>query len=325
MSAPPAPVHTFSPPARPPYRSASAGHMPPRPRPRSRPVRQPDLHFRSPNVSPDKPPGQWQPHSFIAPSQRPVLPRFRPRPSKSQAEDPLLRAAAMFGTPASGSRSNKPAAPSAASVADLQKIAAPRTPPKHPAPQGSQKPPAAAPVISVDDVQMFQATQRSSYEQLRDQISQRAKGRNAVDFYEEGMTPLLSYMFFVLHYHENLLTTEIMHQWPNIPHSKMRNYTDRIVFTRQVSLPVSKILKDEAEEVLQFAFLLTRFGSADRPLLPDIPIGQREIVTLARSVIARRIPYREIFQHDAKAYAVPQEAMHVWELPVECRRTHAST
>ena len=38
---------------------------------------------------------------------------------------------------------------------------------------------------------MFQATQRSSYEQLRDQISQRAKGRNAVDFYEEGMTPLL--------------------------------------------------------------------------------------------------------------------------------------
>ena len=59
---------------------------------------------------------------------------------------------------------------------------------------------------------MFQATQRSSYEQLRDQISQRAKGRNAVDFYEEVMTPLLSYMFFVLHYHENLLTTEKMHQ-----------------------------------------------------------------------------------------------------------------
>ena len=29
-----------------------------------------------------------------------------------------------------------------------------------------------------------------------------------MDFYEEGMTPLLSYMFFVLHYHENLLTTE---------------------------------------------------------------------------------------------------------------------
>ena len=162
---------------------------------------------------------------------------------------------------------------------------------------------------------MFQATQRSSYEQLRDQISQRAKGRNAVDFYEEGMTPLLSHMFFVLHYHENPLTTEKMHQWPIIPHSKMRHYTDRIAFTRQFSLPVSKILKDEAEEVLRF--LQTRFGTADRPFLPVIPIGQREIATLARSVIASRIPYREIFQHDAKAYAVPQEAMHVWELPVE--------
>ena len=78
---------------------------------------------------------------------------------------------------------------------------------------------------------------------------------------------------------------------------------------------MSKIRKDEVEEVLRF--LLTRCGTADRPLLPVIPIGQREIVTLARSVIASRIPYREIFQHDAKAYAVPQEAMHVWELPVE--------
>ena len=283
--------------------------------PSTRPTRQPASHFRSPDVSPDKPPGQCQPHSFTAPSQRPVLPRFRPPPSKSQAEDPLLRAAEMFSNSASGPDSNKPAAPSGASVADLQKTTAPKTPPKHPPSQGSQKPPAAAPVISVDDEQMFQATQRSSYEQLRDQISQRAKGRNAVDFYEEGMTPLLSYMLFVLHYHENLLTTAKMHQWPIIPHSKMRHYTDRNAFTWQFSLPVSKILKDEVEQVLRF--LLTRFGTADRPFLPVIPVGQREIVTLARSVIASRIPYREIFQRDAKAYAVPQEAMHVWELPVE--------
>ena len=106
-----------------------------------------------------------------------------------------------------------------------------------------------------------------------------------------------------------------MHQWPIIPHSKMRHYTDRIVFTRQFSLPVSKVLKDEVEEVLRF--LLTRFGPADRPFLPVIPIGQREIVTLARSVIASRIPCRESSQHDAKAFAVPQEAMHVRELPVE--------
>ena len=134
-------------------------------------------------------------------------------------------------------------------------------------------------------------------------------------FFEEGMTPLLPYMFLLLHYHENLLTTENMHQWAIIPHSKMRHYNDRIVFTRQYSLPVSNILKDEVEEVLRF--LLSRFGTADRPLLPVIPIGQREIVTLARSVIASRIPYREICQHNAKAYAVPQEPMHVWELPVD--------
>ena len=137
----------------------------------------------------------------------------------------------------------------------------------------------------------FKATQRSSYEQLRDQIAQRAKGRSAVDFYDEGVTPLLSYMFFVLHYHENYLTVENLHQWPIIPHSKMRHYTDRIVFSRQNSLPVSKILKDDVEEVLRF--LLTRFGPAARPFLPVIPIGQREIVTLARSIIASKIPYQE--------------------------------
>ena len=95
----------------------------------------------------------------------------------------------------------------------------------------------------------------------------------------------------------------------------MARYPDRIVFSRQFSLPASKILKHDVEEVLRF--LLTRFGPADRPFLPVIPIGQREIVTLARSVIASKIPYREMLQHDAKAFAVPQEAMHVWELPVE--------
>ena len=49
----PRPVHTFSPPARPPYRSASAGHMPPRPRPSIGPTIQPASHCRSPDVSPE--------------------------------------------------------------------------------------------------------------------------------------------------------------------------------------------------------------------------------------------------------------------------------
>ena len=153
--------------------------------------------------------------------------------------------------PAGDKKPGPAAAPTSSSGADHS--AAPKTPPKHPSPRRSQRPRATVPTISVDDEQMFQATQRSSYEQLRDQISQRAKGSSAVDFYDEGMTPPLSYMFFVLHYHENYLTVENLHQWPIIPHNKMRHYTDGIVFSRQNSLPVSKTLKNDVEEVLRFA------------------------------------------------------------------------
>ena len=162
---------------------------------------------------------------------------------------------------------------------------------------------------------MFQATHRSTYEQLREQISRRAKGRNAVDYYEEGMSPLLAYMFFVLHYHENFLTINGIHEWPIIPHSAIRRFTDRVAWIRQFSVPMPKILKEDVEQVLQF--LLTRFGPAEKPFLPMIPIGQREIVLLAKAILASKIPYKEIFQYDAiKAYALPQEALHVWELPV---------
>ncbi|CAE7387294.1 unnamed protein product, partial [Symbiodinium sp. KB8] len=149
---------------------------------------------------------------------------------------------------------------------------------------------------------------------LREQISRRAKGRNAVDYYEEGMSPLLAYMFFVLHYHENFLTINGIHEWPIIPHSAIRRFTDRVAWIRQFSVPMPKILKEDVEQVLQF--LLTRFGPAEKPFLPMIPIGQREIVLLAKAILASKIPCKEIFQYDAKAYALPQEALHVWELPV---------
>ena len=96
-------------------------------------------HFRSSDMRPERPPGHWQPHAFSAPSQRPALPRPRPPPAKSQAEGPLERAAEMFRNPASTSGSSKPAAPSSASVADLQRTTAPKTPPKHPGPQSVQK------------------------------------------------------------------------------------------------------------------------------------------------------------------------------------------
>ena len=122
----------------------------------------------------------------------------------------------MFRNPAQRSSSKEESAPSKSEVADLQKITA-KTPPKNPGPKPAVSNMAT---ISVDDEQLFRATHRSSLEQLQEQISQRAKGRNAVDFYEEGMSPLLSYMFFVLHYHENFLTNEKLHQWPIIPHKK---------------------------------------------------------------------------------------------------------
>ena len=81
-----------------------------------------------------------------------------------------------------------------------------------------------------------------------------------------------------------------------------------------MSVPVAKILKLDIEGFLRV--VLSRFGTAEQPFLPVTPIGQCEIVTLARAVLASKIPYREIFKHDAKPYAMPQEALHVWELPV---------
>ena len=115
----------------------------------------------------------------------------------------------MFMNPAQGSGSEEPSALSASELADLQKVSAPKTPPKNPGPKPAVSNMAA---ILIDDEQLFQATQRSSLEQLQEHITQRAGGRNAVDFYEEGMIPLLSYMFFVLHYHENFLTNERLQQ-----------------------------------------------------------------------------------------------------------------
>ena len=113
---------------------SAPGLLPPRPRPSIGPTERPASHFRSSDMSPERPPGLWQPRAFSAPSQRPAMPRPRPPPAKSQAEGPLERAAEMFRNPASTSGSSKPTVPSSASVADLHKTTAPKTPPKHPGP-----------------------------------------------------------------------------------------------------------------------------------------------------------------------------------------------
>ena len=61
--------------------------------------------------------------------------------------------------------------------------------------------------------------------------------------------------------------------------------TDRLVLVRQNSLPPSRTVNADVQEVVRF--LLTRFGAAERPFLPVIPIGQKEIVTLAQGYIGQ--------------------------------------
>ena len=82
-------------------------------------------------------------------------------------ECPLEQAAEMFKNPTPGSGSHEPAAPSCSTVTDLQKITAPKTPPKNPGPKGPPQFVSNMATISEDDEQLFQATQRSSYDQLR--------------------------------------------------------------------------------------------------------------------------------------------------------------
>ena len=296
--------------------------------------------------SPERPPGQWTPTSGPRPvSSRPAV-QFQKKPASRDADPQqiLQQAAASFRSqpassvtapavastvrqqvlqPAAAASTSLPASSdNAPAVPAPDHRVAPVTPPKKSTVVAKGPPPRSTP-SPMDDEPMFQATHRSTYEQLQEQITRRAKSRNAVDYYEEGMSPLLAYMFFVLHYHENFLTINGIHEWPIIPHSAIRRFTDRVAWIRQYSVPMPRILREDVEHVLQF--LLTRFGPADKPFLPMIPIGQREVMLLAKAILASKIPYREIFQHDAKAYALPQEALHVWELPVATSWGHGTS
>ena len=107
----------------------------------------------------------------------------------------------MFRASAPAASSSQPPAPASTSVADFQQDHGAGHTTQESGCKGAFE---VGVYHTVDfDEQMFQATHRSTYEQLLEQIARRAKGRNAVDYYEEGMTPLLAYMFFVLHYHES--------------------------------------------------------------------------------------------------------------------------
>ena len=95
-----------------------------------------------------------------------------------------------------------------------------------------------------------------------------------------------------------------------ISHSSLRSMTDRVAFTKTSSRPWSDIQGPEVAEVVQF--LISRFVNQ-----PSVPIGEREIGLLAKALLASKIPYQQMFVRGAQEYAVPEEALHVWEFPVQ--------
>ena len=133
---------------------------------------------------------------------------------------------------------------------------------------------------------------------------------DATAFFKDGLSALQAYMLFVLHYLENYLTTAGLHAWPVISHNNLRSMTDRVAFTKTFSRPWNEIQGSEVAEVVQF--LISRFVNQ-----PSVPIGEREIGLLAKALLASKIPYQQMFVRGAQEYAVPEEALHVWEFPVQ--------
>ena len=50
---------------------------------------------------------------------------------------------------------------------------------------------------------------------------------------------------------------------------------------------------------------------------PSVAIGEREIGLLAKALWASKIPYQHMFIAGAQEFAIPEEAMRVWEFPVQ--------
>ena len=167
------------------------------------------------------------------------------------------------------------------------------------------------PTAERDEKAMFQLVLRSNRDELSRQLQQAIGDHDATAFFKDGLSALQAYMLFVLHYLENYLTTAGLHTWPVISHSSLRSMTDRVAFTKTFSRPWSDIQGPEVAEVVQF--LISRFVNQ-----PSVPIGEREIGVLAKALLASKIPYQQMFARRAQEYAVPEEALHVWEFPVQC-------
>ena len=157
---------------------------------------------------------------------------------------------------------------------------------------------------------MFELVLRSNRGELSRQLQQAIGDHDATAFFKDGLSALQAYMLLVLHYLENYLTTAGLHTWPVISHSSLRSMTDRVAFTKTFSRPWNDIRGPEVAEVVQF--LISRFVNQ-----PSVPIGEHEIGLLAKALLASKIPYQQMFVRGAQEYAVPEEALRVWEFPVQ--------
>ena len=186
----------------------------------------------------------------------------------------------------------------------------------HPAEAPSAAEPARAsdaappPTTERDEKAMFQLVLQSNRGGLSRQLHQAIGDHDATAFFKDGLSALQAYMLFVLHYLENYLTTAGLHAWPVISHNNLRSMTDRVAFTKTFSRPWNDIQGSEVAEVVQF--LISRFVNQ-----PSAPIGEREIGLLAKALLASKIPYQQMFVRGAQEYAAPEEALHVWEFPVQ--------
>ena len=235
------------------------------------------------------------PRAAEAPRPRPVSP-VRPRP-RAPFRPP--RRPAVPKTPPARPAAREPTAEEMldAALHREQSVAA-RAPERPPDPELQ------------DEERVFNLVLRSSRTELIQQLESALQDADATASFEEGLTALQAYMLFVLHYRDNHLTVNGIHQWPVIPHSALRFMKGRIAFTRQVSRPWDEIQRAEIVEVIRF--LISRFAQE-----PSVPIGEQEIGRLAKSILASRIPYREMFQVGATHYADSAEATHIWEFPVQ--------
>ena len=157
---------------------------------------------------------------------------------------------------------------------------------------------------------MFDLVLRSNREKLTRQLQQAISNHAATAFFKEGLSALQAYMLFFLYYLENYLTTAGLHTWPVISHSSLRSVSDRLTFTKTFSQPWGDIKSSQVAEVVQL--LISRFVNQ-----PSVAIGEREIGLSAKALLASKIPYQQMFTMGAQEYAVPEEAVHVWEFPAQ--------